>query len=230
MVVESIYITALLVGILGGVHCLGMCGGVVGGLTFSLETQVQSNWWRMLSFQLVYNIGRISSYVIIGAVFGLVGAGLGSVAAFLPVQQSLQVVAGLFMVALGLYLGGWWFGVAKVEKVGQKLWILLAPYAKKMSHVKHYHQAWLYGLIWGWLPCGLVYSMLIMAMTAGSATEGALVMLAFGLGTLPNLLLMGVFAFYFTRFSRMQWVKRLAGASVILMGLWQLYLAYSVNI
>ncbi|WP_040726626.1 sulfite exporter TauE/SafE family protein [Thiomicrorhabdus sp. Kp2] len=227
---DSIYITALIVGLLGGVHCLGMCGGVVGGLTFSLESRVQTSWLKMMPYQLLYNIGRISSYMIIGAIFGALGAGLGSLATFLPAQQLLQVVAGLFMIALGLYLGGWWFGVAKIEKVGQSLWLRLAPYAKKMTPVKHYHQAWLYGLIWGWLPCGLVYSMLIMAMTAGGALSGAAVMLAFGLGTLPNLLLMGVFAFYFTRLSRMVWVKRIAGFSVMSMGVWQLYLAYSVSV
>jgi len=227
---DSIYITALIVGLLGGVHCLGMCGGVVGGLTFSLESRVQTSWFKMMPYQLLYNIGRISSYMIIGAIFGALGAGLGSLATFLPAQQLLQVVAGLFMIALGLYLGGWWFGVAKIEKVGQSLWLRLAPYAKKMTPVKYYHQAWLYGLIWGWLPCGLVYSMLIMAMTAGGALSGAAVMLAFGLGTLPNLLLMGVFAFYFTRLSRMVWVKRIAGFSVMSMGVWQLYLAYSVSV
>ena len=227
---ESIYITAFIVGVLGGVHCLGMCGGVVGGLTFSLDAKVQTSWWKMLPYQLFYNVGRLTSYAIIGALFGFLGAGLGTIAAFLPVQQSLQVVAGLFMVALGLYLGGWWFGVAKIEKFGQTIWQRLAPYAQKMAAVKHYHQAWLYGLVWGWLPCGLVYSMLIMAMTAGSAVEGAGVMLAFGLGTLPNLLLMGVFAFYFTRISRLTWVRQLAGGSVIAMGVWQLYQAATISV
>ena len=227
---DSIYITAFIVGVLGGVHCLGMCGGVVGGLTFSLESRVQTSWWKMMPFQLSYNVGRLSSYVIIGAIFGAFGATLGSLAAFLPAQQLLQTVAGLFMIALGLYLGGWWFGVAKIEKLGQGLWNKIAPLTSKLTPVKHYHQAWLYGLVWGWLPCGLIYSMLIMAMSSGSALNGAGVMLAFGLGTLPNLMLMGVFAFYFTRLSRMVWVKRFAGLSVILMGAWQLYLAYSVNI
>lgn len=227
---ESIYITAFIVGVLGGVHCLGMCGGVVGGLTFSLDSKIQANWWRMMAFQFTYNLGRLSSYAIIGALFGLFGATLGTVAAFLPVQQLMQAVAGLFMVALGLYLGGWWFGVAKVEQVGQKLWKVLEPYAKRMTAVKYLHQAWLYGLVWGWLPCGLVYSMLIMAMTTASAFDGAAVMLAFGLGTLPNLMLMGVFAFYFTRLSRMVWVKRFSGATVILMGFWQLYLACSIDV
>lgn len=227
---DSILITAFIVGLLGGVHCLGMCSGVVGGLTFGLKANVQASWWRMMSFQLAYNLGRLSSYAIVGALFGFLGMSLGSVAAFLPVQQVLQLLAGGFMVALGLYLAGWWFGVVKVEKLGQMLWHKLAPYAQKMSPVEHYHQAWLYGLVWGWLPCGLVYSMLIMAMTAGSALQGAEVMLAFGLGTLPNLMLMGVFAFYFTRLARMPWVKRIAGSTVALMGLWQIYLALTVSV
>ncbi len=227
---DSILITALMVGFLGGVHCLGMCGGVVGALTFSLESKAQANWWRMLPFQLAYNIGRISSYVIIGALFGFLGSALGSIATFLPAQQILQVIAGLFMISLGLYLGGWWFGLVAIEKVGSSVWKHLSPYTAKFTPVKYIHQAWLYGLVWGWLPCGLVYSMLIMALSAGSALQGGLVMFAFGLGTLPNLLLMGVFAFYFTKISRNLWVRRFAGISVMVMGFWQLYLAVVVSV
>ena len=227
---DSILITALVVGFLGGVHCLGMCGGVVGALTFSLEPKVQASWWRMLPYQLAYNLGRISSYVLIGAVFGFLGAMLGSIATFLPAQQILQLFAGLFMVALGLYLGGWWFGIVVVEKLGQRAWNVLSPYASKISPVKTLPQAWLYGLLWGWLPCGLVYSMLIMAMSAGSAMDGALVMLAFGLGTLPNLIFIGVFAFYFTKLSRNLLVRKFAGLSVVGMGSWQIYLAMAVTV
>ncbi len=227
---DSILITALMVGFLGGVHCLGMCGGVVGALTFSLEPKAQASWWRMLPYQLAYNIGRITSYVIIGALFGFLGSALGSIATFLPAQQVLQVIAGLFMIALGLYLGGWWFGLVAIEKVGSSVWQRLSPYAARFTPVKYIHQAWLYGLVWGWLPCGLVYSMLIMALSAGSALQGGLVMLAFGLGTLPNLLLMGVFAFYFTKISRNLWVRRFAGTCVMAMGFWQLYLVVVVTV
>jgi sulfite exporter TauE/SafE len=227
---DSILLTALMVGFLGGVHCLGMCGGVVGALTFSLDQKIQLSWWRMLPYLLAYNAGRISSYVLIGALFGFLGSSLGSLATFLPAQQVLQAFAGLFMIALGLYLGGWWFGIVAIEKAGQSVWRLLSPYVSKFTPVRQLHQAWLYGLVWGWLPCGLVYSMLIMALSAGSALEGGLVMLAFGLGTLPNLLLMGVFAFYFTKISRNIWVRRFAGASVMAMGVWQLYLAMIVRI
>ncbi|MCF6298789.1 MAG: sulfite exporter TauE/SafE family protein [Thiomicrorhabdus sp.] len=227
---DPILITALIVGFLGGVHCLGMCGGVVGALTFSLEPKVQSSWWRMLPYQVAYNLGRLSSYVVIGGLFGFLGASIGSLATFLPIQQGLQVVAGVFMIALGLYLGGWWFGLVVIERAGQAIWKKISPYTARLTAVKTLPQAWLYGLIWGWLPCGLVYSMLIMAMSSGSAMDGALVMLAFGLGTLPNLLLMGVFAFYFTKLARNLWVRRFAGFSVISMGVWQLYLVFSTSI
>ncbi len=224
---EPVFVTAIMVGFLGGAHCLGMCGGVVGSLTFSLTPSLQTHAWRMLPYQLAYNGGRITSYMVVGALFGLLGASLGSIAAFLPVQQGLQIVAGVFMIALGLYLGGWWFGLVMVEKAGQGLWKKLVPYTQRAQTVTTLPQAWLYGFIWGWLPCGLVYSMLIMAMSSGGALDGALIMLFFGLGTLPGLLLMGGFAFYLTRLARNTWVKRLAGVSVIAMGIWQLHLALS---
>ncbi|RUM90189.1 MAG: sulfite exporter TauE/SafE family protein [Thiomicrospira sp.] len=220
---ESIYLTALMVGLLGGIHCLGMCGGVVGSLTFNLKPEVQLSWWRMFPYQLSYNAGRLTSYVLIGSLFGFLGNSLISLTSFLPLQQTLQIVAGLFMIVLGLYLGGWWNGIVAVERLGQGVWKRLAPLTKKMMPVQNFYQAWLYGLVWGWLPCGLVYSMLIMALSAGGGMEGGLVMLAFGLGTLPNLLLMGSFAFFFTKLARTLWVRRLAGFLVIVMGGVQLY-------
>ena len=227
---ESLLLTAFLVGIFGGVHCLGMCGGVVGTLTLGLSVKHQQSWWRMLPFQLLYNLGRISSYAVIGTLFGLLGMAIGGLDAFLPIQQGLQVFAGVFMIALGLYLAGWWFGIVSIEKAGQVIWQKFQPMVQRLTPVENYRQAYTYGLVWGWLPCGLVYSMLIMALTAGSMLDGALVMLAFGLGTLPNLLLMGVFAFYFTRFTRNIWVKKAAGVSVIALGLWQIYLAFTVAV
>lgn len=227
---DSIYIAAFIVGFLGGVHCLGMCGGIVGALTFNLKPAVQLSWWRTLPYQLVYNSGRISSYVVVGALFGFLGASITSLAQFLPAQQILQTVAGIFMIVLGLYLGGWWNGVVAVERAGTGAWQKIQPLAQKLIPVKNLPQAWAYGFVWGWIPCGLVYSMLIMALSSGGATEGAMVMLAFGLGTLPNLMLMGVFAFYFTRLSQTTWVRQLAGISVILMGLWQFYLAWTIRV
>jgi len=230
MTFESNYLAALIVGLLGGVHCMAMCGAVVGSLTFNLKPEVQVSYLRQLPYQLSYNLGRIFSYGMIGFLFGWLGSSLTNLAEFLPMQQALQVFAGLFMLALGLYIAGLWNGIVVIERAGGKIWKAMKPLTSKMMTVSTIPQAWYYGLVWGWLPCGLVYSVLIMALSAGSAVEGGLVMLAFGLGTIPNLMLMGSFAFFFTRLSRNIIVKRLAGLLIILMGCWQTWLAYSVKV
>lgn len=230
MTIDPLWITAFMVGILGGVHCLGMCGGVVGALTFNLPPKVQLSPLRMLPFQLTYNLGRISSYVVVGALFGFLGASITSLAQFLPLQQILQAIAGTFMVLLGLYLGGWWSVIVTVERIGGLLWQKLKPLTKTLMPIQNLPQAWFFGFVWGWLPCGLVYSMLIMALSAGGAFEGGMVMLAFGLGTLPNLMLMGSFAFYFTRLARNLRVRQFSGIAIILMGCWQWYLALSIEV
>lgn len=227
---EAMLLTALLVGLLGGVHCLGMCGGVVGALSFNLRPEVQVSLWRMFPYHFAYNLGRLTSYMMIGAIFGFLGSSVVNLASLLPMQQALQIFAGSFMLLLGLYIGGWWNGIVVVERLGQGVWRQLQPVAKRMSVVKNFRQAWLYGLVWGWLPCGLVYSMVIMTLTAGGALQGAALMLAFGLGTLPNLMLMGSFAFFFTRLSRNTRVKKGAGSLIIVMGLVQIYLAVTIAV
>lgn len=227
---ESLLLTALMVGFLGGVHCLGMCSGVVGTLSFNLKPEVQLSLWRMFPYQLAYNLGRITSYALIGVLFGWLGHTVTSLATFLPAQQALQAFAGGFMVLLGLYVAGIWNGVVVIERLGSFVWKRLQPLVSKMTSVQSLYQAWLYGLVWGWLPCGLVYSMVIMAISSGGALQGGAVMLAFGLGTLPNLLLMGSFTFFLTRWSRNQKVRRTAGTLIMLMGLWQIWLAISVHV
>jgi len=218
---ESIYITAFIVGLLGGVHCVAMCGAVVGSLTFNLKAEVQVSLIRQLPYQLSYNLGRISSYTIMGLIFGWLGS-LSLLADALPMKQILSLIAGLFMIALGLYIASWWNGIVIIERLGGKIWKALSPLSSKMMMVSTIPQAWYYGLVWGWLPCGLVYTMLITATTAGSSLNGGLIMLAFGLGTLPNLMLIGSFAFFFTRLSRNIKVRKLAGLTIILMGVLQI--------
>ena len=118
MMMESIFITAFIVGVLGGVHCLGMCGGVIGVLSFNLKPEIQLSYRKQLPYLFAYNFGRISSYVFIGLIFGWLGSTLVSLTDFLPFQQGLQLFAGLFMIALGLYLADWWNGVVIVEQLG----------------------------------------------------------------------------------------------------------------
>lgn len=217
--IETGYIAAFLVGLLGGVHCVGMCGGIVSALTIGLNNHRSFNF----ALHAAYSVGRIISYAIAGAIMGGLGVML---AGFLPVhvaQHMLLALAGVFMILLGLYLGGWWAVLTYVEKLGGFLWKRIEPLGRKYLPVKHWNQAIVLGLVWGWIPCGLVYSVLIWSVSAGSVVEGSLLMLAFGLGTLPNLLAMGMVAEKMVQHVRRPAVRQAAGILVILMGCYNLY-------
>jgi len=224
--IEVTYFAAFLVGLFGGVHCVGMCGGIVGALSFGLPEHVRGRFGALLPYLLNYNLGRLISYTVAGALMGGVGALAANMVAVHQAQSVLQVIAGLFMIAMGLYLGGWWYGMTRLEKLGGRLWSLLEPYGRRLLPVRKPSQALSMGLIWGWLPCGLVYSALIWAVSAGSALEGALLLLSFGLGTLPNLLAMGIFAGKLTALLRRPGTMHLAGALVILIGLFTIARPY----
>jgi sulfite exporter TauE/SafE len=210
--------SALVVGLLGGVHCVGMCGGIVGAISLGTPGEARARWPMLLA----YNLGRVASYTLAGAIAG--GLGL-FFSGLLPVRQAQQVLlgfAGVFMILLGLYLGGWWSLLSRVEQMGGVLWKRIEPLGRGLLPARRPAQALVLGALWGWLPCGLVYSVLIWSVSAGGAGEGALLMLAFGIGTLPNLLAMGAAAAQLQRFVRLPWVRRAAGGLIVLFGLFQL--------
>jgi sulfite exporter TauE/SafE len=205
-----------------------MCGGIVAALTFGLPKEARSRPSTLARFQLAYNLGRIASYGAAGALMGGLGFLLARVAPVYLAQKLLYALAGCVMIALGLYLGGWWLGLARVERFGERLWRRLQPLSRRMLPVRTPGRAFLLGTLWGWIPCGLVYSVLVWAVSAGSAWQGAALMLAFGLGTLPNLLAVGLAAGGVARWARLPWVRRLAGGLVMLFGcyaLWQAWVA-----
>jgi sulfite exporter TauE/SafE len=216
-------LSAFVVGLLGGVHCVGMCGGIVGALSLGMPGSAATRW----PVQLGYNLGRISSYTLAGALAG----GLGYFfSGLLPVQQAQQVllvVAGIFMILLGMYLAGWWNLLLRLEQAGGWLWKRIEPLGRGLLPIRDARHALLLGMLWGWLPCGLVYSVLIWSVSAGGVVQGAGLMLAFGLGTLPNLLLMGAAASQLQRFVRKSWVRQLAGGLIVLFGVYQLLVAWA---
>ncbi len=232
MPVEISYFAAFIAGLLGGVHCLGMCGGIVGALTFGINPGVDNHadspmgpqpTKNIYPYLLAYNGGRLLSYTFAGVLVG----GISMMAANLPilnnVQFGLQIFAALFMIALGLYIGGWWAGLRNIERAGGMIWKRIEPVSRRFIPVKSPFQALILGSLWGWLPCGLVYTILFWSISTGSAIEGGLLMLSFGLGTLPMLLAMGVFAATLTNFIRKQWVRNLAGGIIIAFGLFSLF-------
>ena len=219
----QVYITAFLVGLLGGVHCLTMCGGLVGSLTLGLDARIRAEPWRMLPYQFVYNLARIAGYGVAGALFGGLGALLLQLDSFQVMQRGLYAFAGIMMILLGLYLGGWWRLLAATERLGLILWRRLQPFTRRLLPVRTLIQAAAIGFLWAWIPCGLVYSVLITATATGSPAHGAGIMLAFGLGTLPNLLGIGLLAGAAARIAERAWIRQVAGLLVIGFGLYALW-------
>ena len=223
---ELTFVAALTIGFLGSTHCLGMCGGIVSALNARLpQTQRPSHILRM-AHHITYNAGRILSYVVAGGLAGLAGAQAQRLSPgdILPVGS---LIAGLFLIALGLYLAGWWRAIAGLEHIGMHVWRWIKPLGRRFLPVQNPLHAFGLGLVWGWLPCGLVYSALALAVISASPERGAWLMLGFGLGTLPMLLVMGRASEYLGKIMRSPAIRQMAGALVILFGVYTLLIAFS---
>jgi len=195
--------SAFIIGLLGSGHCIAMCGGITTMLTSALPQHkhaangqipingqaIQDEKIKPTSkFILVinYNIGRIVSYCIIGAIVGFTGS-IAAKNIGMPLA-GLRMFSAIFVILLGLYLGQWLMWLNRIEAVGKVLWQYISPLAQKAIPVSSPAKAFSLGAIWGWLPCGLVYSTLTWALASGSLVTGASIMLFFGIGTLPALL------------------------------------------
>ena len=202
-------------GLAGGLHCAGMCGGIVRVLCAAPGSGAAPQWPHLLA----YNGGRIFSYVVAGALAGAIGeAGLLTRAA--PMLQPLMFfLASLMLTALGLYLTGLAPVVSRIEAVGARLWRLVQPWTGRMLPVTSAARAAGLGALWGWLPCGMVYAVLLTALALGSWWQGAALMLAFGLGTLPNMLGIGLFYEKIEHLRRAGAVRVLAGGAIAVFGL-----------
>ncbi|WP_456374425.1 sulfite exporter TauE/SafE family protein [Thiolapillus sp.] len=213
------YLGAFLMGLFGALHCVGMCGSIMGVLTFSLPRETRQHAGRLLGYLGYYNFGRIISYCLAGSLAGAFGSGLLLRVSPQYGHSILLLFATILMVAVGFYLAGWFPGLAHIERAGAPIWRKLEPLGRKLLPVKSPLQALLYGLIWGWLPCGLVYSALFIALGQGSAFQGAVFMLLFGLGTLPAVVTTGVFADQIMRIARNPRMRIIAGIALIVFAL-----------
>lgn len=214
---EFSIIAVFFVGLLGGVHCLGMCGSIVGILTAQLPKD-GARW----PFHLAYNSGRIASYTLAGLLVGAIGQAGLLLRDVVPVQHLLFALSSLMLIALGLYLAGIWSMVRRIEQAGSVLWQRIQPLTRSLFPITSPARALLLGALWGWLPCGLVYSVLVTALASGHAQSGALIMLAFGLGTLPNLLIIGLFWERCRHWVRSPRVRLFAGLVVMAFGIYGL--------
>jgi sulfite exporter TauE/SafE len=207
--------SAWLLGLLGGGHCLGMCGGLMGALSFAIPAEQRGHRGRLL---LAYNLGRVLSYGAAGLLLGSLGWALGDG----PASLWLRGFAALLLIAMGVYLAGWWNGLTHIEALGRGLWRRLQPLSRRLLPVSSLPRALLLGAVWGWLPCGLVYSSLAWAASQGDALRSGLLMLAFGIGTWPVVLASGLAAERANALLRRRGLRVAGGVLVILFGLWTL--------
>lgn len=201
----GLLLTAFLTGLFSGGHCVAMCGGIVSALNIGGRHPViriqagntaglqMSAMAMQLPLHLSYSGGRILSYAVAGGIAGSLGGFTALTQSVLPVQLLLGMFANLLLLALAFHLAGRGRLIAVIEKIGLPLWQRLSPVSKKFLPADTPGRAFAVGAVWGWLPCGLVYSMLGLALASGGTTQGALLMAAFGLGTLPTLVSAGFF-------------------------------------
>ncbi|GLS84573.1 sulfite exporter TauE/SafE family protein [Paraferrimonas haliotis] len=182
---------AFVVGLLGAGHCFGMCGGLMAAMSMAIKGATPAQRFQLL---VGYNLGRIVSYALIGALIAAFTLTLAKVTQLNAHLVWLRVLAALLMMLTALYIAGINQWLMAIERLGQGVWRSIQPLAQRLLSVENPFQAFLAGMVWGWLPCGLVYSMLTWSLASADVQQGALLMAAFGVGTLPALLAIGVSA------------------------------------
>jgi len=216
---------AFLIGLFSSLHCFGMCGGLVGAMTMSLTPDIRKNNAQLGFYTLAYNTGRISSYVFAGFLVGYFGQVLRD---FLMPDDGiavLRLIASLLIIAMGFYIAGWFPQFARIEKIGTPLWKILQPVGQRLLPVKNIWQAFLFGAVWGWLPCGLVYYVLLISPAKDGALNAAFFMLAFGLGTLIPMMAAGFLTGRLAPLRQSQKIRYFSGVVLIIMGVVSLLLA-----
>ena len=215
--------TALAAGFFGSPHCLGMCGGIVSALSFALHKQQNSQRFYL---QSLYHLGRLLSYSLLGLLVGLLGKGL-----LAPLADSKwpYILTSVMMIAFGLYLAGWWRGLDKLERLGAKLWQTMTPLRQRFMPINNAPRALVAGMLWGFLPCGLVYSALALAMTSASPFASSAIMFAFGLGTLPMMLLAGSTAGALKQKLQQHGWRTANGLLIMAFGIWTLLQTVIIN-
>jgi sulfite exporter TauE/SafE len=219
----SDWLGAIMVGILGSAHCIGMCGGIASAMSLN-SVSAQSR----IATTIFYNLGRLFSYMVAGALVGGAVSNAASIVTDYALLNWLRLLSAIVMMMLAMHIGKWWHGLIYVEKFGQYLWKYISPLATKLLPLASPLHALPLGLLWGWLPCGLVYSALTWAAVSGSAQNGASIMVAFGLGTLPSMLLVGIGATFMNKLKSSVYFRQLGALLLMAYGVYVFVQTYNL--
>ena len=206
-------------GFAGSAHCFVMCGGMAAALGMRARAIRTGN---VVAHTLLQQSGRILGYASVGALVGALSQGASALTPLNRAEAPLRIAAAVItlLVALRVLSGRNW--LAGLERLGSKLWRRLQPLIQRTIQGGRWYHTLLLGLLWGWLPCGMVYSALLLAATTGSSMLGAGVMLSFGLGTLPALLASSLLAAHLPSMTGLPVVRALSGALLVIFAVWML--------
>jgi sulfite exporter TauE/SafE len=209
---------AFVIGVVSSVHCIGMCGGIS-----ALLGTTCSNKKELPLVIALYNLGRLTSYTVMGFLLGTIAYSLIELSQLNELFTLLRVLSGVILIMLGLYLSRVWFGIQRIESLGRHVWKSLSPIAQKLIPLQRSWYALPLGFLWGWLPCGLVYSMLTWSLASGNGIKGGLIMLSFGVGTLPSMVLMASSTTIMSKMAVAPIFRVVSGAMIVLYGGYILY-------
>ncbi len=210
---------AFLAGLLGSAHCFGMCGGIASALQLAIPPHSKSSAFYLIN----YNVGRIIAYTLLGIIAGIVSVSAIKTFGLNSALNGLRIFSAIFLVLMAGYIGRWWMVLAKFEKIGQSIFNPMKTLSKKLLPLKNPSQALLLGTVWGFLPCGLVYSALAYSASSSNIAEAALRMMFFGLGTFPAVGLMGGAASTVKRYLQKNSIKQLAAISMLVIAFWTVW-------
>ena len=222
----TLVFAAFLAGILGSIHCIGMCGGIacsagyINGNKNKNQHEIKFVEKKPSAFinTLKFNLGRILSYAILGGLFAYLGHHIIHLSDSRTILRYFRYFSALLIALIGFkYLFDFKL-IDHLEKGGYKLWSWLKAKLKINNYLSSSSLISL-GMVWGLLPCGLIYTMLITASSAGTVWGGALIMFVFGLGTLPAMLSISSIANSLKENANVQWMKTVFGVTLLMLAL-----------
>lgn len=212
----AVLTTAFLAGLLGSGHCFGMCGGIAAGLGAMSKG-------RGVVPALQFNLARLLSYAALGLIAATV---LGGVSNLVPIGRWLRILTAVMILLIGLKFLFDFRGIEFIERGGAGLWKKIMPLAMRAGGRQDALGRLLLGACWGFIPCGLVYSVLMTAASTANPVSGAVTMLAFGAGTLPSMLGLTVAAPALSAFLEDRTVRRLIGFALVILAVWTLLMIW----
>lgn len=219
---NSVYLVALGLGIFSTIHCFGMCGGIVGALSMTIPAEIRQNRWRFTTIVAAYNLGRITTYTILGFIAGQVSSLMIDQLFIESGQRVLQIIAGIVLTGIGLNMSGLVPFSNRLEAAGYAVWTFIRPIGQYFFPVTNAYRGYASGFIWGMLPCALVYSALISSISMADVYKSTAVMFFFGLGTLPGMIFAGTVGGSINKRFHSSTIRYIASSLVIALGIYSL--------